>query len=112
MYYMQLQKTSKQQWTPSGLLGMLRATLPPIAKNAMPTIPGMLEAIPQRLPERLDSHEFLEVANAWRSRTSFGDLGAESVAQALELVASHRSAQKQSRMQAVGRKLSGVMRRP
>jgi len=106
MYYMQLQKSSKPQWPPAGLLGILRASLPAAPRNqaTVETVPGSLAA--QRPPVPLDSNEYLEVANAWRDRTSFGDLGAESVAQALELVANHRAAQKESRLLAMRRKIA------
>jgi hypothetical protein len=110
MYYMELQKTFKPHWTPLALLGMLRASLPAAPREAATTVPGVLEPAADAPPGRLGSHEYLEVANAWRSRTSFGDLGAESVAQALELVATHRSTQKQSRLQAVSRKLAELRR--
>jgi len=108
MYYMDARNTSKPQWTNSGLLGLLRASLPPadraraVAAYANPNPP----------PERMDSEQLEEVASAWRDRTSFGDLGAESVAQALELVAQRRAAEKQKRVLAMGKRLSALMRRP
>lgn len=106
MYYMQLQKSPKTQWTPAGLLGILRASLPSGPKIAAADVPAAAVLSTQRPPEPLGSNEFLEVANAWRDRTSFGDLGAESVAQALELVASHRAAQKESRLLMMRRKIA------
>ena len=105
MYYMDARNISKPQWTGAGLLGLLRASLPP--SDRARAVANYVNANPP--PERLDSEELTEVASAWRDRTSFGDLGAESVAQALELVARHR-AEKQSRIQAMGKRLSDLMR--
>ncbi|MEJ8812700.1 hypothetical protein WKW77_16560 [Variovorax ureilyticus] len=105
MYYMDARNISKPQWTSAGLLGLLRASLPPtdraraVASHANPP------------PERLDSDQIAEVASAWRDRSSFGDLGAESVAQALEMVA-RRRAEKQNRIQAMGKRLTDLMRLP
>lgn len=113
MYYMELQKTFKPLWTPASLLGMLRSSLPAASPTRAPRLAATLQPAAHRPPERLGSDEFLEVANAWRSRTSFGDLGAESVAQALELVATHRSARKQGALGALGavsRKLAELRR--
>ncbi|MBO9512831.1 MAG: hypothetical protein J7549_01845 [Variovorax sp.] len=98
---------SKPQWTSTGLLGLLRTTLPPSERER--AVAAYTNANPP--PERLDSDQLVEVASAWRDRSSFGDLGAESVAQALELVA-RRRAEKQTRIQAMGRRLSELMRLP
>jgi len=102
MYYMESQNFSKPHWSPSGLLGLLRSTLQSAAEA-----PASRERIAP--PARLSTAELAEVANEWRHRASDGDLGAESVAQALELVASHRSQEKQKRVQAMGKRLSGLM---
>lgn len=107
MYYMDARNTSKPQWTGAGLLGLLRASLP--SSDRARAVAAHVNANPP--PERLDSDQLAEVASAWRDRTSFGDLGAESVAQALELVA-HRRSEKQKRIQAMGRRLSDLMRLP
>jgi hypothetical protein len=102
MYYMESENLSKPHWSPSGLLGLLRSTLqvveeaPSSRENSAPPAP-------------LSSAQLSELANAWRHRTSDGDLGAESVAQALELVATYRSQDKQTRIQAMGRRLSELM---
>jgi len=108
MYYMQSRNLPKTQWTPLGLLGLLRASLP--AGERTRALPAVRDESPP--PEPLDSEQLSEVASAWRERTSFGDLGAESVAQALELVASRRSAEKQKRVQAAGKRLTDFMRLP
>lgn len=105
MYYMDARNISKPQWTSAGLLGLLRASLPPSERERA------LAAHANPPPPRLDSEQLTEVASAWRDRTSFGDLGAESVAQALELVA-RRRAEKHSRIQAMGKRLSDLMRLP
>jgi len=107
MYYMDARNISKPQWTGAGLLGLLRASLPPVDRARAVAS----HANANRPPERLDSDDLTEVASAWRDRTSFGDLGAESVAQALELVA-RRRAEKQNRIQAMGKRLSDLMRLP
>lgn len=107
MYYMDARNLSKPQWTGAGLLGLLRASLPP--SDRARALASQVNANPP--PERLDSDEIAEVANAWRDRSSFGDLGAESVAQALEMVA-RRRAEKQNRIQAMGKRLSDLMRLP
>jgi hypothetical protein len=105
MYYMDARNISKPQWTGAGLLALLRASLPPSERERA------LAARANLPPERLDSEELAEVASAWRDRTSFGDLGAESVAQALESVA-RRRADKQNRIQAMGKRLTDLMRLP
>ena len=101
MYYME-QNLSKPQWTPAGLLGLLRSTL-----QVVDDAPASRDS--NAPPPRLNSAQLTELANEWRHRTSDGDTGAESVAQALELVASHRSQDKQKRIQAMGRRLSELM---
>ena len=106
MYYMESRNLPKPQWAASGLLGLLRATLPPADRERALAKPW--EANPP--PEPLSSRQLAEVANAWRDRASEGDPGAESVAQALELVALHRAASKQRRIDAVGKRLSELMR--
>lgn len=107
MYYMDARNISKPQWTSNGLLGLLRASLPPSERAR--AVATHVNANPP--PERLDNDQIAEVASAWRDRTSFGDLGAESVAQALEMVA-RRRAEKQNRIQAMGKRLSDLMRLP
>ena len=102
MYYMESQNFSKPHWSPSGLLGLLRSTL-----QSVEEAPASRERTAP--PERLSTAELAEVANEWRHRSSDGDLGAESVAQALELVASHRSQDKQKRILAMGKRLSELM---
>ena len=102
MYYMESQNFSKPHWSPSGLLGLLRSTL-----QSVEEAPASRERTAP--PERLSTAELSEVANEWRHRSSDGDLGAESVAQALELVASHRSQDKQKRILAMGKRLSELM---
>jgi hypothetical protein len=104
MYYMQPRNFPKPQWTPLALLGLLRASLLP-GDRARASAALHEEGPP---PEPLDSEQLSEVANAWRTRTSFGDLGAESVAQALELVANHRAAEKRKRGQALGDRLTDL----
>jgi hypothetical protein len=102
MYYMESENPSKPQWTPSGLLGLLRSTL-----QFVEEAPALRES--NAPPQRLNAVQLAELANEWRHRTSDGDTGAESVAQALELVATHRSQDKQKRIQAMGRRLSDLM---
>ncbi|MDM0108967.1 hypothetical protein QTH97_28770 [Variovorax sp. J22R24] len=99
---MESQNFSKPHWSPSGLLGLLRSTL-----QSVEEAPASRESTAR--PGRLSNAELAEVANEWRHRTSYGDLGAESVAQALELVATHRSQDKQKRIQAMGKRLSELM---
>jgi hypothetical protein len=108
MYYMEPQNFSKPQWTTSGLLGLLRASLPPADRRR--ALAASRDACPP--PERLSNRQLVKVADQWRDRSSEGDTGAESVAQALELVARHRAAGKQKRIQEVGRRLSELMRLP
>jgi hypothetical protein len=102
MYYMESENLSKPHWSPAGLLGLLRSTLPIVDA----TTASRDSNAP---PPRLNSAQLAELANEWRNRASAGDAGAESVAQALELVASHRSHDKQKRIQAMGRRLSDLM---
>lgn len=106
MYYMDSHNSSKPQWTTAGLLGLLRSTLPPADRKRAPV--ASWDAFPP--PERLSSHQLVEVADEWRDRSSEGDAGAESVAQALELVAMNRAAGKQKRIQEMGKRLSELMR--
>lgn len=108
MYYMSARNLSKPQWTSSGLLSLLRASLPAAGRER--AVAAYVDVSPP--PERMDSDQLAEVANAWRDRTSFGDLGAESVAQALELVARRRAGEKQKRVRAMGKRLSALMRLP
>ena len=102
MYYMEFENFSKPQWSSSGLLGLLRSTLQSVDEAAA-------KREVNAPPERLSSAQLTEVANEWRRRASDGDKGAESVAQALELVASRRSQEKQKRVHAMGRRLSELM---
>ncbi|MDM0074716.1 hypothetical protein QTH90_10010 [Variovorax sp. J2P1-59] len=99
---MESQNFSKPHWSPAGLLGLLRSTL-----QSVEEAPASRET--SAPPARLSSAQLAEVANEWRHRTSDGDEGAESVAQALELVANHRSQDKQKRIQAMGKRLSELM---
>ncbi|MDM0001629.1 hypothetical protein QTI24_23690 [Variovorax sp. J22P240] len=99
---MESENFSKLQWSSSGLLGLLRSTLQSVDEAAA-------KREVSAPPERLSSAQLSEVANEWRHRASDGDQGAESVAQALELVASHRSQEKQKRIHAMGRRLSEFM---
>lgn len=106
MYYMESHNFPKPQWTASGLLGLLRSTLPPADRKR--ALAASWEACPP--PEPLTSRQLTEVADEWRDRSTEGDTGAESVAQALELVAMHRAAGKQKRIQEMGKRLSELMR--
>jgi|SRR5579862_7151935 hypothetical protein len=108
MYYMDSHNFSKPQWTTSGLLGLLRSSLP--AADRKRALAQSWDACPP--PEPLSTRDLAEVAGEWRDRSSEGDTGAESVAQALELVAMHRSAGKQKRIQEMGKRLSELMRLP
>jgi len=67
MYYMDARNISKPQWTSHGLLGLLRASLPP--SDRARAVAAYASANPP--PERLDSDQLAEVASAWRDRTSF-----------------------------------------
>lgn len=106
MYYMESHNHSKPQWTASGLLGLLRSTLPPADRKR--ALAASWDACPP--PEPLSNRQLAQVADEWRDRSSEGDTGAESVAQALELVAMHRAAGKQTRIQEVAQRLSELMR--
>jgi hypothetical protein len=100
MYYMESHTPSQPQWSAKGLLELLRASLPPARK-------GVVEANPP--PRRLDSHQLCEAASAWRKRSAEGDEGAESVAAALEYIATRRAQEKGARIQAMGKRLSQLM---
>jgi hypothetical protein len=104
MYYMESHNLSQPQWSAKGLLELLRASLPPARRG--PNLDAA-EANPP-LP-RLDSRELAEVASQWRMRSAAGDQGAESVAAALEYIATRRAQEKGARIQAMGRRLSQLM---
>lgn len=105
MYYMRVHTNPQAQWSSNGLLRLLRATLPP---------PGGRRARAQQPeldlpPKRLSSEQLSALAQKWRHRSEEGDQGAESVAMVLEQLAERRAGEKNSRMQAVGRRLSELM---
>lgn len=100
MYYMERQNLSQPRWSPEGLLSLLRASLPPAGPGA--------GALPPP-PARLDSRQLSEVASQWRRRTEAGDEGAESVAAALEYIATRRARDRGARIQAMGKRLSQLM---
>ena len=106
MYYMHSQHPSKPQWTTAGLLGLLRSTLPPADRKRALTVSQ--DACPPPAP--FSNRQLIEIADEWRDRVCEGDAGAESVAQALELVALNRAAGKQKRIQEMGKRLSDLMR--
>ena len=99
MYYMEHSNPSQLRWSPEGLLGLLRASLPP-EKEENPFPPP---------PARLNSRQLAEVASQWRQRAEAGDQGAESVAAALEYIATRRSRERGARIQAMGKRLSQLM---
>src|SRR4030095_1839531 len=108
MYYMELQTSSQPPRSTAGLLGLLRANLSSVPHR--PSIAASIAwATAPLLPRRLSSADLTEVAAAWRVRTVLGDLGAESVAQALESVAEQRARSPRSRIQSLGERLSGLM---
>jgi hypothetical protein len=100
MYYMERQNPSQPRWSPEGLLSLLRASLPPAGPGAAALPPP---------PARLDSRQLSEAASAWRKRSAEGDEGAESVAAALEYIATRRAREKGARIQAMGKRLSQLM---
>jgi len=104
MYYMEIQSSSELRWSSKGLLGLLRATLPPAEKVR---VAPQTEAKPP--PRRLTREELFILAEAWRQRSAEGDKGAESVAQTLEMLAVKRSQVKRTRIEEVGRRLSQLM---
>lgn len=106
MYYMESHNFPKPQWSASGLLGLLRSSLPPADRKR--ALAASWDTCPP--PEPLSSRQLAKVADEWRDRSSEGDTGAESVAQALELVAMHRAAGKQKRIQEMGKRLSELVR--
>ncbi|MBT2320965.1 hypothetical protein J7E62_01160 [Variovorax paradoxus] len=102
---MEHHNASSPQWTSKGLLELLRASLPPARK-----VPGRPAEEANPPPPRLDSRQLTETANAWRRRSAEGDEGAESVAAALEYLATRRRSQdKRARIQAMGKRLSQLM---
>ncbi|MEJ7688070.1 MAG: hypothetical protein WKG52_14395 [Variovorax sp.] len=101
---MDFENTPRAQWSSRALLDLLRASLPPAARGRLRTPPEISPA-----PLRLNSQQLFEVAGEWRSRAEAGDAGAESVAAALELVATRRSQAKRTRIEAVGKRLSQLM---
>ncbi|WP_162565866.1 MULTISPECIES: hypothetical protein [unclassified Variovorax] len=101
---METQTSSSQlRWSSKGLLDLLRASLPPAGTGPAPV------REPRPAVERLNSRQLAELADAWRHRTAEGDKGAESVAQALELLASRRAGERRSRIQAMGQRISDLM---
>ncbi|WP_436293968.1 hypothetical protein [Variovorax sp. LjRoot178] len=100
MYYMKRQNLSQPRWSPEGLLSLLRASLPPAGPGATP-LPAP--------PARLDSRQLTEVASQWRRRSESGDEGAESVAAALDYIATRRARERGERIQAMGKRLSQLM---
>ena len=103
MYYMQVHTDTPAQWSSNPFLRLLRATLPPAAGRRARVEPKL-----DAPPKRLDSEQLSALAQNWRRRSEDGDRGAESVAMALEQLAERR-ARGNSRMQAVGRRLSELM---
>jgi len=100
MYYMAHPDPSQPRWSPEGLLSLLRASLPPEKEEETALPPP---------PARLDSRQLTEVASQWRRRSEAGDEGAESVAAALEYIATRRAREKGARIQAMGKRLSQLM---
>jgi len=92
------------RWSSKGLLELLRASLPPAGSG-----PGQGSREPRPVVERLNSRQLAEVAETWRARSAEGDKGAESVAQALELLARRREGEKRTRIQAMGQRISNLM---
>ena len=82
MYYMEHSNPSQLRWSPEGLLESLARQ--PAARQDEET------ALPPP-PARLDSRQLTEVASQWRRRAEEGDKGAESVAAALEYIATRRA---------------------
>lgn len=58
---------------------------------------------------RMNAQQFLDLADQWRKRAEWGDPGAESVAEALELVAQRRTTATHSRIHAVGQRITDFM---
>jgi hypothetical protein len=104
MYYMESHTPSQPQWSAKGLLELLRASLPPARRGS-----NFQAAEANPPPRRLDSHQLCEAASAWRKRSAEGDEGAESVAAALEYIATRRAQEKGARIQAMGKRLSQLM---
>ncbi len=104
MYYMEFQNSPRTQWSSKALLDLMRASLPPVARGRSRAAPE-----PGPAPQRLNNQQLLEVAGEWRTRADSGDVGAESVAAALELVATRRAQAKRTRIEAVGKRLSQLM---
>ncbi len=104
MYYMELQTPTQPKWSSKGLLSLLRATLPP-AKKAPAA--GSAELNPP--PARLGSRQLSDLARKWRCRSAAGDEGADSVADALEMLAERRAHAERRRLQAVSQRLSAFM---
>ncbi|WP_162578362.1 hypothetical protein [Variovorax sp. PBS-H4] len=101
---MQVNTSTRTQWSSNGLLRLLRATLPPAGGRRLPA--GSELDSP---PKRLSSEQLSALAQKWRRRSEDGDAGAESVAMALEQLAQRRGREKTTKMQAVSRRLSELM---
>ena len=107
MYYMQVHTFSQPRWSSKGLLGLLRATLP--APRRMPVAATPVSRDRSAPPRRLDNHQLRELASHWRLRSTAGDEGANSVADALELVAARRANAERRLFQAAGERLTAFM---
>lgn len=88
MYYMKSLTRTTLPRSVTGLLGLVRAGLAAAEKS--PTRVLAVSWPPPPAP--LNATQLLEVARQWRARAGEGDPGADSVAQALETVASARRA--------------------